>query len=231
METKLYLPVKRFLEAAGYTVKGEVANCDVVGLSEGEPPVVVVCELKLRFNLELVLQAVDRAAASDEIWLAARVSAKEKGRGSDRRFRDLCRRLGFGMLAVSDSGTVYVIVGPTAPMPRKNARRRSRLVEEHRRRRGDPTEGGGSKTPIMTAYRQRALACADALRNGHLRPRDLRAVAPDAARILLTNVYGWFERVDRGVYGLTDHGVEALRRWRPVGADVSPSGTVTDGGE
>lgn len=231
METKLYLPVKHFLEAAGYTVKGEIANCDIVGLSDGEPPVVVVCELKLRFNLELVLQAVDRAAVCDETWLAACVSAKEKGRGSDRRFRDLCRRLGFGMLAVSDSGTVDVVVSPTAPLPRKNTRRRSRLVEEHRRRKGDPTVGGGSKAPIMTAYRQRALACAAALRDGHLRPRDLRTVAPDAARILLTNVYGWFERVDRGVYRLTDHGIEALRRWLPDSAGEASSGIATDGGE
>jgi len=27
-------------------------------------------------------------------------------------------------------------------------------------RQGDPAEGGGSRVPIMTAYRQQALACA-----------------------------------------------------------------------
>jgi hypothetical protein len=43
--------------------------------------------------------------------------------------------------------------------------------------------------------------------------RDIRAVAPDAGKILLSNVYGWFERLDRGVYGLTDAGREALQRW------------------
>jgi hypothetical protein len=43
----------------------------------------------------------------------------------------------------------------------------------------------------MTAYRQRALACAARLRAGAGRPRDLRAVAPDAGRILGRNVYGW----------------------------------------
>ena len=64
METTLYLPIKRFLEAAGYSVKGEIAGCDIVGLSVDEPPVVVICELKLSFNLELILQAVDRASAS-----------------------------------------------------------------------------------------------------------------------------------------------------------------------
>jgi hypothetical protein len=41
---------------------------------EGEPAVLVVCEMKLSFNLELVLQGVNRAAISDEVWLAARAS-------------------------------------------------------------------------------------------------------------------------------------------------------------
>jgi hypothetical protein len=217
LETTLYLPVKRFLEAAGYAVKGEIGGCDLVGLSEVEPPVVVVCELKQTFNLELILQAVDRYTQGDEVWIAARISAKGKGREGDRRFRDLCRRLGLGMLGVSDSGMVDIIVSPAAPMPKKNTRKRIRLIEEHRRRKGDPTAGGSTRQPIMTAYRQQALACAAALQDGPLRPRDLKTSAPSAAKILLHNVYGWFDRVDRGVYALTDAGAEALKRW-PVDA-------------
>ncbi|MDB5522470.1 MAG: hypothetical protein JWM58_233 [Rhizobium sp.] len=213
METTLYLPVKAFLEAAGYTVKGEIGGCDIVALSEGEPPVVVVCELKRSFNLEVILQAVDRQAVSDEVWIAARVSAKGKGRESDRRFRDLCRRLGLGMLGVSDNGVVDIIVSPISPMPKKNSRKRSRLVDEHRRRKGDPAVGGSTRKPIMTAYRQQALVCATALQQGPLRPRDLKATAPFAAKILLHNVYGWFERIDRGVYALTASGIDALKRW------------------
>jgi len=213
LETALYLPIKSFLEAAGYTVKGEIGGCDLVGLTDGEPPVVVICELKMTFNLELILQAVDRAAASDEVWIAARVSAKGKGREGDRRFRDLCRRLGFGMLAVSDNDLVDIIVSPVSPMPRKNTRRRSRLVDEHRRRKGDPALGGSTRKPIMTAYRQQALACAAAIENGVQRPKDMREAAPKAPQILRDNVYGWFERIDRGIYALTELGTEALKRW------------------
>jgi hypothetical protein len=223
LETALYLPIKTFLEKAGYAVKGEIGGCDLLGLSDGEPPLVVICELKLSFNLELVLQAVDRAAASDEVWLAARISAKGKGREKDRRFRDLCRRLGFGMLGVSDLGTVDVLVSPCSPMPRKNPRRRSRLLSEHKRRQGDPTAGGGSRMPVMTAYRQRALACAVVLAAGPQRPKDLKTPAADAAKILQDNVYGWFERIDRGVYALTETGRQALERW------PQPSPAVTAG--
>ena len=96
-EVSLYAPVKKFLEGLDFVVKGEIGNCDVVGVREGEPPVVVICELKMQFNLELVLQAVDRAGASDEVWLAAAMSVRGKGREHDSRFRALCRRLGFGL--------------------------------------------------------------------------------------------------------------------------------------
>ncbi|WP_312949328.1 DUF2161 family putative PD-(D/E)XK-type phosphodiesterase [Agrobacterium sp.] len=213
METSLYLPVKDFLEQAGYAVKGEIGGCDLVGLSDGDPTIVVVCELKLSFNLELILQAVDRAAVSDEVWIAARISAKGRGREADKRYRDLCRRLGIGMLGVSDAGDVSVIVGSVTPMPRTNPKRRSRLMREHRNRRGDPALGGSTRQPVMTAYRQQALGCAAALAAGPLRVRDVTTSVPDAGKILLSNVYGWFERLERGIYGLTDAGREALIRW------------------
>lgn len=210
METSLYLPIKAFIEAAGYEVKGEIGGCDLVGVAAGDPPIVVICELKLSFNLELILQAVDRAAIADEIWIAARISATGKGREADRRYRDLCRRLGFGMLGVSDRGEVSVIVNAVTPMPRTNPKRRSRLVREHQKRRGDPTLGGSTRKPIMTAYRQQAMLCAEALAAGPLRPRDMKAQAPDAGKILLSNVYGWFERVQPGWYQLTPAGRTAV---------------------
>ncbi|QJP17643.1 hypothetical protein G3545_12855 [Starkeya sp. ORNL1] len=224
METTLYLPVKAFLEGLGFTVKGEVGGCDLLAISADEAPVVVIGELKLSFNLELVLQAVDRASACDEVWLAARISARGKGREADARFRNLCRRLGFGMLGVSQAGEVSIIVSPVAPMPRKDPRRRSRLVEEHKRRQGDPAVGGGRGAPIMTAYRQQALACAAAMIEGPKRPRDLRPAAPKAAAILHDNVYGWFARTERGVYALTQAGLDALARWPQPVPDTESAG-------
>jgi hypothetical protein len=213
LETSLYQPVKRFLEGLGFTVKGEIGGCDLVAVKGEEPPLVVIGELKMSFNLELVLQGVDRAAACDEVWLAARLSPRGKGRESDARFRNLCRRLGFGLLGVSARDEVEIIVSPAAPMPRKDPRRRSRLVDEHRRRQGDPAEGGSTRAPIMTAYRQQALACAAALVEGPRRPRDLKPSIPDAPKILKRNVYGWFVRTGRGIYELTDPGRAALQRW------------------
>ena len=221
METALYLPVKKFLEARGFRVKGEICGCDLVALPaevDDSPPIVVIGELKQRFTLELLLQGVDRMAAGDEIWLAVRNSSNSRkradGRLNDARVRKLCRLLGFGLLAVSARGRVDILAEPGPYRPRGNPRRRSRLLREHERRQGDPAVGGGTRQPIMTAYRQQALTVAQAiLEVTQAKPRELKAMAPDAPKILLHNVYGWFARVERGVYALTEAGREAVKRW------------------
>jgi hypothetical protein len=211
-ETSLYAPVKRYLEGLGFEAKGEIRDCDIVALGGGEQsPLVVICELKLGFNLELVLQGVARSAICDEVWLAVRASTR--GHVSDPRVRKLCRLLGFGLIGVSTTGQVEILVEPGPWRPRRNLRERSRLVREHQRRRGDPALGGRSKGPIMTAYRQQALACAASLAEGPRRTREVKTAVPEASKILLSNVYGWFERVERGTYALTREGRAALVRW------------------
>lgn len=210
-EAALYPAVKRFLESQGYDVKGEVAHCDVVGVKLGEPTRLVIAELKLGLSLDLVLQGVDRMAGADEVWLA--VKATRRGRDRDARARKLCRLLGFGLLAVHPRYHVEVLADPAPYQPRRNLRRRRAVLAEHAARRGDPSPGGTRGVPIMTAYRQEALLCAARLCNGPLRPRDLCPDAPRAATILRRNVYGWFERVQRGTYALTPLGHDALRRW------------------
>ena len=116
---------------------------------------------------------------------------------AEQRAYDVLEKVGLGHVALDRAGDL-----PLA--------RRKRLLKEHKARRGDPAVGGSTRQPIMTAYRQRALACAAAMRNGPKRPRDLKPLADDAGAILLRNVYGWFERVDKGVYRLTEAGEAAL---------------------
>lgn len=180
------------------------------GVSNADPPVVVVCEMKLAFNLELVMQGFQHAAFGDEVWLAARASKTGKGREADARFRNLCRRLGFGVLAVSAAGQVDVIVAPFAATPRRDPRRRSRLLDEHRRCVGDPQKGGGLGKPIMTAYRQDRIICARSLLSGSQTPKQLKTLVPRAPAILRSNVYGWFFRESGGIYGLTESGRAAV---------------------
>ena len=120
LETSLYRPVKVFLEGLGFVVKGEVRDCDLVALKGDNLPVIVICELKLAFNLELILQGVDQATSSDEVWLAARLSSCGRGRESDARFRNLCKNARFRVARVLPNGQVEILVSSSAPMPRKN---------------------------------------------------------------------------------------------------------------
>jgi len=208
-ETDLYPPVKAFLEARGYVVKGEVEGCDVVARRGGEPPVIV--ELKLGFSLGLVLQGIDRLALSDAVYLAVGTWPKRL-----KEITKLCRRLGLGLLVVGRR-RVEVVLDPLPYRPRKSRARLSRLLGEHERRIGDPNHGGVTRRPIVTAYRQEALRCAGLLaENGPMSLPALRAAGdvPNAARILQRDVYGWFERVERGIYRVSAEGRRGLDRFR-----------------
>ena len=203
-EATLYGPVKALLEAQGYVVKGEIVGCDVVGVRDGEPPVVV--ELKRAFGLALVLQGIDRLAMTDAVYLAVGAWPRRPG-----NVRKLLRRLGLGLIVIADSHA-EVVLDPLPYRPRKSRARTSRLLDEHRRRVGDPTGGGSVRRPIMTAYRQEALRCAARLDAGPATLRAIRAPGdvPHAGRIMQSNVYGWFERVERGIYVLSPRGRRAL---------------------
>jgi len=222
-ECDLYAPVKDFLQAQGYDVKGEIAGCDVVGVRGGEPPIIV--ELKLQLSLALVLQGVDRLSLSDRVYLAVARPRRRRGPGASvyrRDVRALCRRLGLGLMTVDPEsrGGVEVLADPEPYRPRKKARRLGRLLGEHARRSGDPTRGGVTRTPIVTAYRQEALRCALLIRDG--RRTNLRAlretgVVPNAARILQRDVYGWFQRVARATYDVTDRAARDIARFAAAG--------------
>src|SRR5215217_3121340 len=95
-EVDLYRPVKDYLESLGFEVKGEIGGCDLVGARD-DGRAVIIGELKLTFTLELVLQAVDRMGAADEVWLAVQLGGM---RERDPRARKLCRLLGFGLIGV-----------------------------------------------------------------------------------------------------------------------------------
>ena len=202
LESDLYAPVKALLEGQGYSVKGEVRGCDVVAVRGGEPPLIV--ELKRAFGMALVLQGVRRLALSDAVYLAVGAWPKNL-----RDVKKLCRHLGVGLMIVVKE-RVDILLDPVPYRPRKNTRRVGRMLGEHARRVGDPNRGGSSsRVPLMTAYRQEALRCAGLLaKNGPMKVAALKlaAEAPKAAAILSQDHYGWFERVERGIYGLTPKG-------------------------
>ena len=219
-ETDLYAPIKAMLEAKGYDVKAEVTGCDVVAVKDDEPMVIV--ELKLAFSIDLVLQGIQRQSLADDVYLgvhAPDTPAKRKNwRSRQRGYVKLCRMLGLGLMLVDPSAAMKrqtkVLADPAPYTPRKNKRRQTRLMMEFMARTGDPNTGGTNRTKIITAYRQDALRCAAALEGrGNLKVSEIRDAAgvEKAAAILQKNHYGWFERVDRGIYRLSSAGGNGLR--------------------
>jgi hypothetical protein len=65
--------------------------------------------------------------------------------------KKLCRFLGFGLLVVNASGRVDVVVEPTQWKPRRDGKRRSRIVEEHRRRKGLQRDCGATLEELIAA--------------------------------------------------------------------------------
>mgnify|MGYP003627416543 FL=1 len=211
-ETDLYLPIKSFLEDQGYVVKSEVGAADVVAIRGAEPPVVV--ELKLGFSLALFHQCVARLSVSDDVYLAV---ARQPGKRFAKAIKNnsaLARRLGLGLITVRlKDGFVEVHCDPGPFVPRKSLKRQKTLLREFARRQGDPNDGGQTRAGLVTAYRQDALKLAVYLYEaGASKGADVarEADVKRATVMMRDNHYGWFEKIEKGVYGLSPTGAEAV---------------------
>ena len=233
-EIDLYAPVKALLEGQGYEVKGEVGAADIVAVRKDEDPVVV--ELKTGFSLSLFHQAIDRQRITDTVYVAVPRGSGRIFAASLRRNIKLCRRLGLGLMTVRlKDGLVETHLDPAPYAPRKSPRRKAVLLNEFAKRVGDPNTGGSTRKRLVTAYRQDALRCLQHLCDEG--PTKAAIVAGQtgvakARRILSDNYYGWFVRVETGIYALSPNGERALddyadeiahiRRGRPDTGAASP---------
>jgi len=219
-EADLYAPVKAYFEGMGFLVRGEVCKCDAVAHRDGT---LVAVEMKLAFGLPVIYQALERLSSVDLVYVATAVPDGRKARTNwDARAPDavrLCRMLGVGLLAVRD-GIVDILAEPAPYQPRKQPRKRARLLSELSRRTGDHNCGGTTRRPRVTAYREDALRCARVLaRNGGaMKAADVRKGTgfTKAAALLRRNVYGWFENPERGMYMIADAGIAALADYADV---------------
>ena len=83
-------------------------------------------------------------------------------------------------------------------------------------RSGDFNEGGSTRRKLVTAYRENAIHIACCLFDcGPMSPKALRGLGTGerTLSILYTNVYSWFEAVDKGLYALSPKGREELEAY------------------
>jgi hypothetical protein len=208
-EADLYPPIKAYLQRQGYDVKGEVGAADVVGRRGDD---LVVVELKLGFSLALFHQGVDRLGLTDTVYLAVPAGGKAKALKANVK---LARRAGLGVVTVRlHDGLVEVLADPGPYAARQSKKKKTRLLRAFDRLDGDPNAGGATRHGIITGYRQDALKCARFLAvHGPSKGAQVKewAEVPQATQIMAADHYGWFTRVERGIYALTDAGRQGLK--------------------
>ena len=217
LETELSAPVKAYLESHGYQVNCEVKDCDIVA-TRGDDLIIV--ELKMSVNLTLLVQATKRQSISDSVYVA--VPAPTKRNRQWRGTLTVLKRLEVGLLLVEEGAMGMVVSKQFDPIPyqrKKNTRSRRALLTEVADRSGDYNVGGSTKTTLMTAYRENAILIACCLSKlGPSSPKSLRnlGTGEKTTSILSANHYGWFQRVEKGVYELTDQGDFESRSFKQI---------------
>lgn len=213
-EADLYPPIKAYLQQQGYDVKGEVGAADVVGRKGDD---VVIVELKTGFSLALFHQGIERLSVTDSVYLAVPAGGKNKALKANVK---LARRAGLGVMTVRlRDGLIEILADPGPYAARQSKKKKTRLLRAFDRLQGDPNAGGATRHGIITGYRQDALRCARFLAvHGPSKGAQVKewAEVPLATRIMADDHYGWFTRVERGVYALTDAGRKGLADYGDV---------------
>ena len=213
-ESDLSSAVTDGLKNLGYTVRAEVKNCDVVAIRGEE---LIVVELKKSLSLELLLQAAQRQRITDSVYVAVPRPESSLRSTRWRRLFHMLRRLELGLIFVSygrpNRGRMELVFHPLPFSRRKNGKQRRAVIREIRGRSGDFNTGGSAGKKIMTAYRETCIHIACCLEaKGSQSPRQLRELGtgPKTQDILYQNHYGWFDRIDRGLYDISASGRRAL---------------------
>ncbi|WP_079508979.1 DUF2161 domain-containing phosphodiesterase [Mesobacillus jeotgali] len=213
-EADLYEPIRKHFIKQGYRVNGEVHDCDLTAVKDGE---LIIVELKLTLNIDLLLQATRRLRLTDMVYIAI---PKPK-RITRKRWHDvihLVKRLELGLIIVSFAGNRKTIDFKVHPEPfnrktSKNQRKKAALIKEIEGRSADYNIGGSNKSKIMTAYKEKCIQIACYLdKLGQMSPKALVALGTGdkTPSILQKNYYKWFDRIERGIYIISEQGKAEL---------------------
>ena len=209
LERDMYLPVKRYFEERGYTVRSEVLGVDAVAVRGEE---MLLLEFKKGFSMPLLYQAIDRLKVSKRVYT---VIPRPKRRGILNKIIYIVKKLELGLITVDmdvSKRTVEIIAEPVSAKTLDNKRSRKVLAEAVNRT-FDGNSGGSVNVKLLTAFRERNIKIACMLyKHGQMSVKELKAYGcgKETSGILSRNFYGWFYAVTKGVYFLTDGGFEEI---------------------
>ena len=220
-EEDLYKPIYDYFCDLGYTVRSEVNHCDIAAFKGDE---LIVVEMKKSLNLDVILQATLRQKFADMVYIAV-----EPGKNLfSKRWKNLSyllKRLQLGLMLVSlkkDLSLVEVAFDPEPfDMIRSKGhgkKKKQDLIKEFDARHGDFNTGGSTGKKLMTAYREMSIYITCCLiKYGPLSPKALRELGTDEKKtttILWKNHYGWFEKVSRGLYDISEKGQYEVMKYK-----------------
>lgn len=220
-EEDMYKSVFDLLNGLGYTVRSEVGHCDVVAVKDG---MLVVTEMKKSLNMDVVMQAALRQKLADNVYVA--VPKPGKGLFSKKWKNNfyLLKRLELGLIFVSIRGDKSYAEVAFDPVPfsmekskRNSSKKRAGLLLEFNSRHGDYNNGGSTRKKLVTAYREMAIHIACCLEKyGPMSAKKLKQLGTDQNKtytIVHNNHYSWFDKISKGVYGISECGKQAIREY------------------
>lgn len=203
-------------------MRSEVRGCDVTATRadiNGDDELIVI-EMKRGLTVDLLIQGTQRQRVADSVYVAVPRSVRRRSGEEAARWRGLehlLKRLELGLILVSVEPDappgVEVVFHPIRHDRKRAPAMRRAILKEIAGRSGDYNQGGQTKRPVVTAYREKSIHIACCLhRLGPLTPAALRALGTDekTQNILYKNVYNWFERQGQGLYALGSDGRTAL---------------------
>lgn len=204
-ETEMYGPLKKFLKTKRYSVHSEVKSIDVLAQKGDE---LMIIEMKTSFNLQLIYQLIERLKITDQVY--AYVPLKKGGRWPKayKRMCALLKRLHCGLITLDQHTKKKVVIEfePSLFVGRKNYSKKRLALKEVEGRSIDLNKAGSTKELLFTAYKEKAICVGMyLLKEGASTTKNIKEDLDieKTSDILNNNYQGWFQRVSRGLYGIT----------------------------
>ncbi len=217
----MYLPIKKLFEAKDYIVKGEVKSTDITAVKGDE---IIIVEMKMLLTFKLLYQALNRQRLSDNVFIAIPKPPYKKLIGKSFKEKEfILRRLHLGLILVDMENDIAQVrffpkVFDVKLSQAKSKKKKNQLIEEFNNRKSNSNFGGTSRTKIVTAYKERVIKLAHYLKEEPKSTKELRILTSDkqVANLLQKNYYGWFQRVDRGIYTITEVGSKEIIEFKEL---------------
>jgi hypothetical protein len=213
-----------YLRGQSYSVSAEVNNCDLVARKGDET---LLFELKTSMSSKLLVQGLERKALCESVYLVLPVPVGRDSIPNQSDYVKLIKALELGLILIHFMKTktkVEVLVHPQSYSRRRRPNRFKALIREIDGRYGEYNRAGQPSTEErITRFKQDNIQISAALAElGESSPKSLVNIgcSPRTGRILSQNMYGWYQRIGRGLYTLHPAGTEALKNYPNIVKDA-----------